>query len=112
MSTTIAQRCLRYFGEFIGTFVFLTVIINYGGTRYGGFPIGLALAVMVFAFGYITKGAFNPAVSLMLAVQGEIDWTDFAIYVLVQCLAAMAVYGMWVMFQKNGAVPPNETPLQ
>ena len=42
--------------EFIGTFVFLSVILSTGDA----FAIGLALAVAIFFGGKVSGGHFNP----------------------------------------------------
>jgi aquaporin Z len=74
--------------EFIGTFIFLTVILNTANAM----PIGIALAAVIFAFGAISGGHFNPAVSFMMFVKGNISAQTFGSYVVAQLLGAYAAY--------------------
>ena len=77
--------------EFIGTFVFLTVILN----TATAIPIGIALAAVIFAFGMISGGHFNPAVSFMMFVKGDITTQTFAAYVVAQLLGGFAAYQLY-----------------
>ena len=52
----------KLFVEFIGTFIFLSVILTTGDP----FAIGLALAVVIYFGGKVSGGHFNPAVSVMM----------------------------------------------
>jgi len=77
------------FVEFIGTFIFLSVILSQGMA----IPIGIALAAVIFFGGAISGGNFNPAVSLMMFLKGNLTQEKFIAYVIVQCLAAtLALY--------------------
>lgn len=105
--TSVDNRALRYFSEFLGTFLFLSVILVYAGTQYAGFPIGMALAVMIFALGYISGGHFNPAVSTMFAVNGTIDWIDWAFYVVLQIAGGICALYYWKAAKHLEFVPPN-----
>lgn len=77
--------------EFIGTFVFLTVILNTGSA----IPIGIALAAVILAFGMISGGNFNPAVSFMMFIKGDINAQTFAAYVVAQLLGGYAAYSLY-----------------
>lgn len=74
------------FVEFIGTFIFLSVILSQGAA----IPIGLALAAVIFFGGAISGGNFNPAVSLMMFLKGTLSSQTFIAYVVVQALAGVA----------------------
>ena len=60
--------------EFIGTFALVYVVLNVAtakataGNSYFGLAIGFTVAVMAFALGGISGGAFNPAVALGITV--------------------------------------------
>lgn len=69
--------------EFIGTFVFLSVIITYGE----GIPIGLTLAALIYWGGKISGGNFNPAVSIMMFLNKKMDIVTTSLYILVQIIA-------------------------
>jgi aquaporin Z len=71
--------------EFVGTFVFLSVILSTGQA----FPIGLALAVAIYFGGSISGGHFNPAVSTMMLVKGGISIETWVGYVIAQVLGGL-----------------------
>ena len=53
---------LEFFTEFIGTFIFLSVILKTGDAL----AIGIALASVIYFGGKVSGGNFNPAVSYMM----------------------------------------------
>ena len=71
--------------EFIGTFVFLTVILTTGQA----FPIGLALAAVIYFGGATSGGHFNPAVSTMMLAKGAISMETWITYVIAQVLGGL-----------------------
>ena len=71
--------------EFVGTFVFLAVILTTGQA----FPIGLALAVAIYFGGSISGGHFNPAVSTMMLAKGAIGMETWIAYVIAQVLGGI-----------------------
>ena len=78
----------KYIVEFIGTFIFLSVILNTGAA----IPIGIALTAVIF-FGSNVSGAhFNPAVSLMMYLKGKLDAVNLTVYVSAQLLGGVAAY--------------------
>lgn len=77
---------LKPFVEFIGSFIFFSVILQFGTA----IPIGVALAAMIFFGGAISGGHFNPGVSLMMFLNGKLPMIELFQYVAVQCLAAIA----------------------
>lgn len=80
---------MELFVEFVGTFIFLSVILQQGAA----IPIGLALAAVIFFGGAVSGGHFNPAVSLMMYLKGALSSQSLLGYVLAQCLAgALALY--------------------
>jgi glycerol uptake facilitator-like aquaporin len=79
--------------EFLGTFIFLSVILSQGQA----IPIGLALAAVILFGGAISGGHFNPAVSVMMFFNGSLSATMLAPYVVTQCLAGIAAW----YFSKN-----------
>ena len=78
----------KYLVEFIGTFVFLSVILSTGEA----FPIGLALSVVIFFGGDISGGHFNPAVSTMMFIKHKLETPDYIGYVISQILGGLAAY--------------------
>jgi glycerol uptake facilitator-like aquaporin len=56
-------------------------------------PTGAILTVLILVFGPLSGAHFNPAVSLALALRGELPWRTAAVYVVTQILGAVA--GVW-----------------
>ena len=71
--------------EFIGTFIFLSVILATGEA----IPIGLSFAVAIYFGGKISGGHFNPAVSTMMLMNGKLTIEKFAGYVIAQLLGGL-----------------------
>ena len=96
MQYTGSARVLRYLGEVVGTFAFLLVILVFGGLTFGAFAVGLALAVMILAFGWFGSYAFNPAVATMLAVEKNTkeEYTDLPFIIIAEFIGAFAAFGM------------------
>ena len=85
--------------EFIGTFVFLSVILavaNPDAKGYAPLAIGLALAGLIWFAWNISGGHFNPAVTTMSMMKGSTDVMTGIFYILAQILGAVAA----VMFSR------------
>lgn len=117
--------------EFLGAYVLLTIggfaifTANFGngvseaGPLPQGTPVliialgfGLALLVGLYAFGEVSGGHYNPAVSLGALLDGRIDVATFAAYVVVQIAGAVAagytlVYAFSTEFVASTATIPN-----
>jgi MIP family channel proteins len=89
------------FAEAVGTFLFFfvgagsVVLAALAGTNGPGLvgialAHGLVLAVLVSAFGPISGGHFNPAVTVAVRLAGRIEWTHAAAYVVAQLIGAAA----------------------
>lgn len=85
--------------EFIGSFIFFSVILQHGGDKYNAIPIAVALAAAIYFGGKISGGHFNPGVSLMMFLNGSAKSIDMIQYVVVQCLAAFAAvqFNKWII---------------
>ena len=83
---------LKYLVEFIGTFIFLGVILNVVNqkVKWAAFAVGLALAVAVLWGGGISGGHFNPAVSVMFFLNKQLSMVDLVGYVVAQVLGGAA----------------------
>jgi len=91
----------KYIAEFLGTF--MLVFFGTGSVVYSaittqspitiGLSFGLALAVAIYAFGRVSGGHFNPAVSLSMAIQKRLSWVEFVGYVLAQLIGAIVASG-------------------
>ena len=53
-------------------------------------PTGAILVVTITILGPVSGAHFNPAVSLVFTLRGELSREDFGVYVLAQCLGAIA----------------------
>lgn len=95
----------RLMAEIAGTFGFFFIgfsglaaltdqgsnAISSGGIAAG---FGLGLALMIFAFGHISGGHFNPAVTLGLAVGRQFPWKEVPGYWLAQVVGGSLAAGI------------------
>ena len=72
--------------EFIGTFIFLSVILSQGQAL----PIGIALMAVIYFGGAISGGNFNPAVSVMQFAEGKRNALSTFMYIAAQILGGLA----------------------
>jgi len=102
----------NYFAEFMGTFmlVFLgtgTVTLAKGDTLTIGLAFGLAITVSAYAFGAISGGHFNPAVSTAMLINKRMSLSDFVGYVIAQILGAIVASGVVRFFVGALSLPTN-----
>jgi glycerol uptake facilitator-like aquaporin len=99
MTATLTRRLAA---EFIGTGFLVTAVVGSGimGERLAGgnaaiallantISTGAALIVLILTFGPISGAHFNPAVTLVDAIEGGLRWLDAACYVVAQCIGAV-----------------------
>lgn len=82
---------LSYLVEFLGTFLFLSVVIS----TTNPVLISGALLTVIVLIGSISGSHVNPAISVMLWAKGALSNKDLVGYVLAQLaggLAALAAY--------------------
>lgn len=89
----------RYAAEFIGTFmlVFLgtgAVVIAKADTLTIGLAFGLTITVMAYAFGGVSGGHFNPAVSIAMMINKRLEAKDGVFYIVAQFLGAIVASGL------------------
>jgi aquaporin Z len=77
--------------EFLGTLVFLYVIIATGNALF----IGLTLALCIYLGGKISGGNFNPAVTLMLVLAKKQQMSTLLPYILAQIAGALAAIELY-----------------
>lgn len=82
--------------ELLGTFILVFGVIgaaifsSANATLLGvAFALGLSVLVAAYAFGPISGGHFNPAVTLGLAVAGRFAWKDVAGYLVAQIVGGI-----------------------
>ena len=86
---------IKYLVEFLGTFLFLSVIMNVafgkaGETGMAALPIAMALGAVIFFGGNVSGGHFNPAVSTMMMMGKRMASADYLPYVGAQLLGGLA----------------------
>ncbi|GAA1606423.1 aquaporin Z [Leucobacter chromiireducens] len=102
-STQTPTTGARLASEFAGTFILVfgsigTALFAAGFPGDPGSPVnvgflgvalafGLSVLVSAYAFGPISGGHFNPAVTLGLAAAGRFAWRDVAGYIITQVVA-------------------------
>lgn len=85
--------------EALFTFLLAFVVLNVAtvkavaGNSYFGLAIGLVVLAGALAVGAISGGAFNPAVSLALALGGALRMPDLAAHLAGQCAGAFLAAG-------------------
>jgi glycerol uptake facilitator-like aquaporin len=82
---------LHYIVEFLGTFLFLSVIVATGQPIL----IALTLLVCIMLAGGISGAHFNPAVSLVFFAKGDMPIAKLGGYVLAQSLGGLAALGVF-----------------
>lgn len=92
-----SQKVSELVAEFMGTFLFVLTIplASIGMGSLAPIPIGFMLMAMVFSFGYISGGHFNPAVTFATVLSKNTDVPKFIRYMIVQVSAAIfaTLYG-------------------
>jgi len=95
----------KLLAEFLGTFWLVfggcgSAVISAAFPQLGigfagvAFAFGLTVLTGAYAFGPISGGHFNPAVSLGLAAAGRFSFKELGPYVIVQVLGATAAAGV------------------
>jgi len=82
------QLLVKAFVEFLGTFVLVhAVCLAFNQVSMSASPAlasGLCLAFLVYSFGHISGGHFNPAVSTGVWIGGGCDFMTWAMYLFAQ----------------------------
>jgi len=85
----------RLLAEILGTFGFffmgfMAIVALSSGLNSAAIGFGGGLTLMIFAFGHISGGHFNPAVTTGLAVGGRFPWREVPWYWLAQIVGGLA----------------------
>lgn len=80
--------------EFIGTFAIIFIVAGADALGTGGlvgvaFAYGLTVLTFVYAYGHISGGHFNPAVTIGLWVGKQIDSASAVAYIVVQIIGGI-----------------------
>ena len=97
----------RTFCEWLGTAFLLAAVVGSGimAQKLAGdnvalallcntLPTGAILVVLILVFGPLSGAHFNPAVSIALALRGEVPWSTAAVFIVAQILGAIG--GVWM----------------
>ena len=90
-----------YLAELLGTFMFMMVgymsvpafhnaVAGAAGLLVVPFSFGFGLLAAIFAFGHISGGHFNPAVTVGIVLDGRLPALEGAFYVIAQIIGAIA----------------------
>ncbi len=104
--------------EFLGTFLFLTIgyasVAAFGAAGVPGllvvpfaFPFGLLAAI--FAFGHISGGHYNPAVTIAMVLDKRTTSLDAVGYIVAQVIGALAAAVVVLVVAGQAAVAAGAT---
>ncbi|MEI2714581.1 MAG: MIP family channel protein [Nocardioides sp.] len=93
---TIVQKMLA---ELIGTFTLVFIgcgaaLLSGANVMVTGTAFGLTVLTMAYAFGRVSGGHFNPAVTLGAAIAGRLPWKSLPLYWVVQGLGGILAGGV------------------
>ena len=101
----------KYAAELVGTFLFFTIgylsVAAFGAAGATGllvvpFSFGFGLLAAIFAFGHISGGHFNPAVTVAMVLDKRTTPIDAVGYIVAQVIGAVAA-GVLVMIAVSQA---------
>ena len=85
----------KYLVEFLGTILFVYVILATGNPL----AIGATLALVILIIGGINGGHVNPAVSIAMAAAGQLPVVDLVPYCIAQVLGALVALEIYKRFK-------------
>jgi glycerol uptake facilitator-like aquaporin len=84
---------IQYFAEFIGTFFFVSIILNSLKRNTGmtsvPIAIGIGLIAAIILVGPISGAHLNPVVSLVSYLNKTMSQNDLIFYIIAQCAGAI-----------------------
>jgi aquaporin Z len=95
--------------ELLFTFALAYVVLNVAtakgtaGNSFYGLAIGFTVVVGAVSVGWISGGAFNPAIALGATVFGAFPWSHLWIYVVADLLGATAAAAAFLYIQGEHA---------
>jgi aquaporin Z len=95
--------------EFLFTFALAYVVLNVAtakgteGNSFYGLAIGFVVVVGAISVGWVSGGAFNPAIALGATVIGAFKWAHIWIYLLADFLGGAAAAGAFLYIQGEHA---------
>jgi MIP family channel proteins len=109
-----------YVAELLGTFLFMTIgyasVAAFGvaapaipGLLVVPFSFGFGLLAAIFAFGHVSGGHFNPAVTVAAVLDGRTGPTDAVGYIVAQVAGAIAAAVVIMVAVSQAAVAAGVT---
>ena len=103
----------KLLAEFLGTFLLvfggcgsavLAAAFPHLGIGFAGVALAFGLTVLTgcYAFGPISGGHFNPAVSFGCAVAGRLSWGELAPYIVAQVIGAVVASSVLYVIASGG----------
>jgi aquaporin Z len=95
--------------EFLFTFTLAYVVLNVAtakgteGNSFYGLAIGFLVVVGAISVGWVSGGAFNPAIALGATIIGAFEWSNIWIYLLADLLGGAAAAGAFMFIQGEHA---------
>ena len=104
-----------YLAELLGTFLFFTIGLSsvQGVAALGvAAPVlvvvplafGLGLLAAIFAFGHVSGGHFNPAVTIAMVIDGRTTPADAVGYIVAQVIGAIGAAALVLVLWSQSAV--------
>jgi glycerol uptake facilitator-like aquaporin len=103
MSKTSFPLSTRLLSEALGTAILVATVVGSGimAEKLAGgnqaiallgntIPTGAILVVLITIFAPISGAHFNPAVTLVFSMRGEMPWREVGPYVVIQCIGGIA----------------------
>jgi aquaporin Z len=94
--------------EFLFTFALAYVVLNVAtakgtaGNSFYGLAIGFTVVVGAISVGWVSGGAFNPAIALGATIFGAFPWSHIWIYLVAELLGGVAAAGAFLYIQEEG----------
>jgi len=110
--STLGDFVAPLVAEFVGTFmlVFTVGVCNFtGSVIWNAAAIGATYAVLIYVFGSVSGGHFNPAVSLANGLVKHTSWGKVCLYIVVQIGAG--VCAGWAYYEVIGQAAPVGPPM-
>ena len=109
-----------YLAELLGSFLFFTIgyssfaAIGAAGVTTPGllvvpFAFGLGLLAAIFAFGHVSGGHFNPAVTVAMVLDGRTTPADAVGYIIAQVIGAIGAGAVVLIAVSQDAVKAGVT---
>lgn len=85
----------KYLAEFIGSIVFIYIILATGNPL----AIGATLALVILLTSSISGGNMNPAVSIVMASAGKLPVADLVPYCIAQIMGGLVALELYKRFK-------------